>query len=414
MTTITINRKKLVFISCFLFIAGLFSYYFFRALPSIALALMLITAVVSIKSSEYLKNRALLVFSLIFFLYTFSILLLAQEPLQETIDEVLMKSAFFILPFAFASTPLLKERQVLTIYYFFLILLTISASGTFINFLLHFREITDSYIHSKVMPTPVNHVRYSLILAFGIMTGGYLYYRDFYLKYEWEKKLILFITLFLFAFIHILSVRSGILALYCAAGVAGMAYALHSGQWKPVLGGFTALLVLPFACWFFVPTFQNKVSNTFEDLKRMGEKGAGKDYSLAGRLESYKVAIAIIGENPVFGIGPSNLEAEVTNTYREVFNMPEEGSYKFLMPHNQFLHTASSTGLLGVLVFTFCFYFPLFYKSGFRKPLLLIHYVILTISFLFEATLETQTGTNFALIFVLLPFLVQNDRPESL
>lgn len=408
MGTITIYRKNVVFISCFLFVAGLFSYYFFRALPSIAMGLIFIAGISGLNYKAYPKNRALFFFSLIFFLYTFSTLLNSTAPFSESLDEILMKSGFFILPFAFSVTPGLKERNILLIYYFFLLVLSVTALGTFINFLLHFKEISESYIHSKIMPTPVNHVRYSLILAFGVISGAYLYYRDFYYKYNWEKKLILFLTLFLFAFIHILSVRSGILALYCAITVGGIAYAKSSGQWKPVLGAFLALLVLPFACWFFVPTFQNKVSNTFEDLKRLGEKGAGKDYSLAGRVESYKVAAVLINENPILGTGPANLEAEVTSTYKRIFNMPEEGDYKFLVPHNQFLHTAAATGILGLIIFIFCFYYPLF-KKGYKNPLMLTHYVILTVSFMFEATLETQTGTNYALIFALLPLFIQKE-----
>ena len=58
-----------------------------------------------------------------------------------------------------------------------------------------------------------------------------------------------------------------------------------------------------------------------------------------------------------------------------------------------------SFGLLGTLLAAAAFYYPLL-AAGRRPPLLLAQYVMLSLSFLVESTLETPVGLAFAVVFV--------------
>jgi O-antigen ligase len=165
-----------------------------------------------------------------------------------------------------------------------------------------------------------------------------------------------------------------------------------------------ALLTIPILAFLFVPTFKNKVTNTIEDINQIGVKGSAGNYSIAGRVVSYQAAWEILKKSPIIGSGIGNLKQEVHRSYKE--NFPEvigEGT-GILMPHNQFLYWLTALGVLGLILVVIGFYSPLLLVNQ-SFLLLSLHFIILSISFLFEATLETQTGQVFSLVFVYLPLM---------
>ena len=86
--------------------------------------------------------------------------------------------------------------------------------------------------------------------------------------------------------------------------------------------------------------------------------------------------------------------------YRREFPVIESAAY--LKPHNQLLYWLVSFGLLGTLLAVAAFYSPLLRQWRRPPPLLLAQYIILSLSFLVEPTLETPVGLPFAVLFVLL------------
>ena len=363
---------------------------------------------------QFYTQKQFLFPALIFFLFILSYRNVEVFNYKDFIQSATLKVPFLLLAFAFAILPAITEKTFNKIYYYFFLLTFLTALATFVYFLIHYKVITASYLSSKVMPTPVNHVRYSLILALSILTGLYLYFKQVYLYFQWERKFLLGATLFLFFFIHLLSVRSGLLALY-ACLLAGLLYiGIKRRQLKIAWISIFLLLTLPAISYFTVPTFKNKVKNTLEDLKRIGDPESAQDYSLVGRIVSYKVAYTLFEESPWFGTGIANLKSRVFDIYKSQF--PEvNGGTGPLLPHNQFIYILAAYGITGLLAFCFLFYFPLFYKQNYRQPLLLGHYMIVSVSFLFEATLETQTGVYFTLVFILLPlFYLKEHKPLHL
>lgn len=392
------------YVSILLILTGVFTFIHFRALPSIGIIALATIAVFHLfKTNNVILSRPIFSLGLIFILYLVSFPFTEPGNTNEAISTLLMKGGFLIFAFAFTILPPFSEKKLLTFYYYFYCITVLTALGTFANYILNYKEITDSYIASKVMPTPVNHVRYSLILAFSIIIGTYLYYKKFFIKVEKEKYILASGTIFLFAFIHILSVRSGLLALYVCVFLLTIYSILNKGWKKRGIAILFILIALPVLSYFFIPTFKNKIHNTLEDFNRISRIESANDYSLVGRIISYKVAWKIFRENPYFGVGPSNLESHVKKVYNADFPEINKNGIGYLMPHNQFLVILASTGIIGLIIFTLLFYAPLFLNYNYKYPLLLFHYIIITISFMFEGTLETQTGTNFTLIFIFLP-----------
>jgi O-antigen ligase len=158
-----------------------------------------------------------------------------------------------------------------------------------------------------------------------------------------------------------------------------------------ILGGATLLLS---------PTVSNKITNTTQDIGNYKQKGSANNQSLASRMISYENAFRIAKESSlIWGCGLGDLQDLNLAIFKKDY--PEVS--KPIIPHNQFLFYLAAIGIIGVLLFSLCFYFPFFYKSGLNQPLLTVHYVIISIGFQFEAPLETQIGVAYTLFFLLLP-----------
>ncbi|MFN7115664.1 MAG: hypothetical protein ACK4TA_02635, partial [Saprospiraceae bacterium] len=112
-----------------------------------------------------------------------------------------IKLPFLILPIAFLGLPVFSQRQYFGLIYFMLIALFVTCIGVGINYLLHFEVITESIKHGKSIPTPANHIRFSLLLTLGVLGGSWLAWKQYYWRFAWEKLVIQSITLFLFLFI---------------------------------------------------------------------------------------------------------------------------------------------------------------------------------------------------------------------
>lgn len=308
-----------------------------------------------------------------------------------------IKLPFLGLPLIFIALPRFPERQVLGLFYVLLIILLLTSVGIGINYLLHYEEINQLIKEGQPIPTPRNHIRFSLLLAYGILGGGYLYYRRFKWRYDWERPLILGITIFLFLFMHFLSVRTGLAALYLGTLTLLVRYVYVYRRYGVAVGVLAALFLLPVIGYQAIPSFRNKVNYMRWDWK-MYQEGKGADYADSGRLTSLKVGYDLFRENPVFGVGAGNLRAETAR----VFAAEHPEFREPLVPHNQFLFVLAGTGIAGLSLFLFAFLFPLFYRYNYREPLLLAFYSILFTAFMLEHTVENSIGVAFYCFFVLL------------
>jgi O-antigen ligase len=149
-------------------------------------------------------------------------------------------------------------------------------------------------------------------------------------------------------------------------------------------------------------------------MSRAADVKSANNYSMVGRVYSWKVARTVFTEHPWVGVGPANMETELAAVYRREFPVIESAAY--LKPHNQLLYWLVSFGLLGTLLAVAAFYYPLLGQWRRPPPLLLAQYIILSLSFLVEPTLETPVGLPFAVLFVLLAgqrIITTHDKPSS-
>jgi len=343
---------------------------------------------------KFISNKSYLVVTLFFFIVLLSGIY--SEDMHYWTERLRIKLPFLLLPLAFMSMPKFKEKDYLSIFYFFLILFFVSALLVGFGYWQNYEVITDGLGRGRPIPTPCNHIRYSLMMAFSIIGGLHLFFKNYFLKYVWERWLILGMTIFLFGFIHVLSVRSGIAGLYVAIVVLSLRYAYLQKKYLVGLASALLILCLPMMAYQMIPGFKQKVDYTWWDWKQYMEDKPLRS-SDAERMVSLNIGFQIGQTAPLLGVGAGDLRKEVHQIYAQQY--PDIKDKK--MPHNQFLSVCAGTGMIGLLVFCFAFFFPLiFYRKKLDAIFIALHLIIF-FSFLTENTIENSIGVAFYVFFLL-------------
>jgi len=332
-------------------------------------------------------------------IYFFLVLIsgLWSEDTNYLLERLRIKLPFLLMPFAIISIPSFNERQYLSLFYFLIVLMFFSSVMVGTNYLLNFETITENIKSGKVIPTPMHHIRFSLVLAFSILAGMALWWKKFYLKYKWERYFIAFITVFLFYFIHVLSVRSGLFVLYLSILFFSLRYIYLTRRYKLGIATILGLILLPLLAYKTIESFQAKVDYARRDMQ-MYALGLGKDYSDAERIISFEVGLEIGNQNPLFGVGAGDLKNEVEAQYEE--QLIDVSGPK--MPHNQFISIYAGTGIFGLILFCFAFFYPLRYNNNYKGVLFASLHLIVFFSFMVENTIETAIGVAFFSFFLLI------------
>jgi len=322
---------------------------------------------------------------------------------------MVLQLPFVALVLGFWLLPPLPARYVRWLWLLFIGMTVTAALGATINYLLHAREINERYLHSKVMPTEPDHIRFSLLITLAIAAATLLLVHNAVVVNgrKWLIGAVVFLTLFL----HLLAVRSGEMTFYALGGISIIYLVLKKQLWKQAGMLAIALFLLPVISYVAFPTFRNKLYNTQEDVGKVGQTSSteGKNYSIAARVYSYKTALAIWADNKLVGVSKADLEGEMAKRYAALYPEMEHGFY--IMPHNQYLYNLAAYGALGLLIFLVGLFYPWWWARNKYAPLLLAQYTSIALSFLVEYTLETQIGLAFVVFFLLLA--LQGSLPNA-
>ncbi len=410
-----INRQWVVVFAITLSIAG---FFFSRVLVSIGMIILVANAVIHPRVLDnlraFVRSPVYISITVIFFIVLLSGLY--SSDLSYWLARLRVKSAFLFLPVAFAFLKPLSKRQFYITLYILFGFVFISAIGVTIYYLANFTELSNAYLEAKVLPTPFNHIRYSLMVAFCIAIGLHCYIRKNHLFKKQEPYVLLIFSFFLFLFLHLLAVRSGLLASYIVLIVYG-AYLIVSRKrygWGAVL--ILALIALPLIGYWTMPTLQNKIRYTMYSLEQYYKHGKVDNLSDSRRIQSLKVGCQTGMKQPLIGVGYGDIKREVKQLYRE--NMPNLPADERMLPHNQFVMTFAGTGLIGLFCFLWAVLYPVLTNRHYKEPLFLSFNLIVLSSFMTEATIEVQYGTAFYSLFLLLllkqPAFGQRDYQDHL
>lgn len=127
------------------------------------------------------------------------------------------------------------------------------------------------------------------------------------------------------------------------------------------------------------------------------------DLSVTMRLATWQTAWEVYAKNPLLGVGKGDLPAEMEEQF-QVNGWGKRTARPMLDPHNQYLSSAASTGLMGIFILVLGFLtFLMVKKDSFLVYLLVWGLaVLMATGMLFESLLERQAGMIFWAIFALL------------
>ncbi len=401
----TLDWSAVPVLSVAAIIAGWFVAY---AIPSIAIMVLcgflLLTAAQQMWTA-FRKDRFLIALTFIFFINVFSGLV-PTDDYSFWLERVRIKLPFLALPVAFAAL-----RGRLTLYqfhlllYLFVFMSIVTATVVLSNLLHDIDELVVRYQRGQVVDIPFSHVRYSLMIAFACLCAAYLYQQGFVMKFRWERWALLGACAFLAVFLHVLAVRSGLLAFYICLIYLAIRNLWHMRKPLWAIGWLAAVLVIPLLSYLYVPTLRAKVHYMRYDLEQLLKHGTASHYSDGSRIISMQKAWELFREHPWTGTGIGNLRREMVEKMEHAQERPT-----LLMPHNQFLYVAAGTGVFGLAVFVYAVFLP-FTIRRLRQHWLLVSFLIIILSsFLTDATIEEQMGTVFYLTMLLLFYVCVPER----
>ena len=372
-----------------------------RALVSIGMVAVLVSSFLYNGFGEtlkkYFRQKELLFLSIFFWIVFLSGIY--SEDKTSWLNWVRIKLPYIALPIAFASKKRIEEQKFIALLYGFIIILFISVVAVLTNYFLNYENITESFSRGNAIPMPYSHIRYTLMLVFAFFCSWFLLDRKKFLFSSNEKLFQIFLLVFLFVALHILSVRSSLLALYI--GILFLLLRLIVVQKKFVVGlvSLFILTLAPFIAYKFVPSLQNKIGYMSYDYNTF-KSGEVRNLSDGVRIISMQEGLEIAKQNLWLGVGAGDLKTEMNKFYNKHYPQLADSDHK--LPHNQLIWTLATTGVVGLALFLFAFSFSLLVNANYKHWLLVVLHLILFSSFFTEATLEEQMGTGFYLIFLLL------------
>lgn len=255
-----------------------------------------------------------------------------------------------------------------------------------------------SYLSSVFHPSYIS--MYSIIALFGIL---YLSKEKIIaIDFKWIAAI-----LFLSFFVLLLSSKAGWIGLLLFY-VFCFVHFVKKKKLISILG--LIILVLSFFLAlnvYYTPDFSKRIPKIETIKNAINEKDGNNQTVTTGsdgsgsRIFVWKAAVEIIKENFLFGVGTGDSKDKMLQKYLEKGMLTE---YNFgLNSHNQFLNTAISIGILGLLLLMSMFGLTFYYGIKYNELLLYSFSLIVSLNLLFESMFERQSGVIF---FVFLNTLI--------
>lgn len=396
----------MVYISCLMVFAG---FSCSRLVISLGVIGLIISGMLAINirqtAATYIHRPAFYI-NILFFL----VILLSGINSDNTamwLNFLRIKIPFLILPFAFCGFTFFDRAFLNKLLFAFVVCMSVSAGFVMVRYALNYEEINHYILSGSSIPVPFSHIRYTLLLVFSF----------FSLIWLWEQRIfknhliLLILALFFFIVIHILSSRSGWLALYVGLLLYFFVYISRSRKYAVGAAMLAVLFALPFILYQLIPSFHNKITYMRYTTSQLSE-GHSDGMSDAMRINSWKVGVEIIRHYPLTGTGVGDLQQVSKEYSRSMFpNLLNDDDRK--MPHNEFIWIWAASGVFGFLAYCIAFFYPFLVNFRQKNWLFAILFLLFFSSFLTEPSIEEQVGSTFYLVFLLIFLAHFYHRPAA-
>ena len=247
---------------------------------------------------------------------------------------------WLFLPFCFAKNHFISFRQKQQWLLFLFWLVASSAIYSIVILWQRHHTLLIIFTDGVYLPTVINHVRFSLMIAFAIFVGHHVY-KDYRFRYPPLRYFVGAMTLFLLFFLHFTAVRSGLVGFYAGLSWLLLRHTTARRRWlsMAIIGLFGA------ATCSLLPSLLYEIVATFHSLKSLWSGAPIAHTSDLGRWQSIEAGLAVAKNHPFLGVGLGDMPLEL----KKVLLPPPDTD--ILFPHNQFVFFLTFSGLIGVVWF---------------------------------------------------------------
>ena len=245
---------------------------------------------------------------------------------------------------------------------------------------------------------------------------GILYYHSInpIKSFNINRPLTYILILLLTFFIILLSSKTGWVSNILIT-ILFVIFSIKRKSFNNIHFGFILTIILSFVIIFkTVPSVKSRSNslinyishNIFETDKKISSFS-----SSATRIIAWKCSLELISEKIIFGYGEGLSGVELNKLYKNKDYKKLEN--KNLNSHNQFLQCFIDNGLIGGCTIIFFTIIMLFKSLKTKDYLYSLFLILITINFLTESMLETQSGVVFFAVFNTLFFFQWVDKNIS-
>ncbi|MBL6962965.1 MAG: O-antigen ligase family protein [Bacteroidetes bacterium] len=321
------------------------------------------------------------------------------QDLNSFWKDLQLKLPLLILPMAFVYSKYYLKRSRHLVLYAFILFIFIAGLLSFIHYLINYEEINQQIFKAKPVPliANINHIYYSFLLAFAILSGIILH-----LARPGNKALKvgnIIVIILNIVFIHTIAARTGLFAFYISLVILLIIYGFKANQIILTIAAMIIVLFVGFASVKYIPVLNNRYQKTLEDLHAYRDGGDINFYSISERIEYWDKSFKVFLSSPVIGVGFGDVKHEMREIFEKENSILELENRKG--PHNQYLEILAGLGIIGLLVFMMILFQALKIASKQESPLFLAFLLISIVTFFVESTLERQAGISFFTCMIL-------------
>jgi O-antigen ligase len=309
----------------------------------------------------------------------------------EGMQRVETKLPLLIFPLILFSFPIKSKKDISSILKSYVIGCLLASIYCFTNGVLKYLETGENWMIYKKLGSFLGfHPTYfSMYLSFAFFIVLFFLAKNnktHSQKYRIGSGIL---ATWFFIIIVLLSSRMPILATVFILGVSFLAWMYFQKKFFQGIGISLLAIALLFFSLKNIPSVNQRTQNAINSITDKNSNQSSK----APRINLWNAAFTVIKENPLLGTGTGDVQEELLKIYKERnYERELKDNYN---PHNQYLQTTATLGILGGVLLLIYLMAPFWFAFQQKDYLYLLFLSLVIMSFLTESILQTQRGTLF-------------------
>ena len=256
-------------------LAGIFYSKAVTTICTIGLFVVALRFITFEKIKDFFKDKKMMPFLFVFLASFLSGSYSDNHELWQTALRV--KLPFLVLPFAFFLLPKIKEQLVIQLHYWLIVVVVVVSLPVLTHALLNYDNMIDLLSKGQAIPTPIEHVKYSMFNAYAAIAGLFLIRKEDQLS-STLKVMLTIAVVFIIFMLHFLAVRTGLVIFYLSLLGYGIVELINGSTRKQTMVVFLGAIALPIIAFKLSPTLQQKMGYMNHDWLQY-KKDVGHQYS---------------------------------------------------------------------------------------------------------------------------------------